>query len=90
MNTKALTEFFYKNGLDPLNFMDIVPAYFRCGDKTIDTVVIPDGIKHIWGSAFKTCMALTEVYIPSSVRTINYECFLGCDSLSEVTFAQGR
>lgn len=44
-------------------------------DASIDTIYIEEGIEIIDWFAFSKCTSLSEIYIPSSVRLINYGAF---------------
>ncbi|WP_051588957.1 leucine-rich repeat domain-containing protein [Ruminococcus sp. NK3A76] len=50
---------------------------FMCG--SITSVVLPDGVKSIGGSAFLGCPGLKSVTIPNSVTSIGDDAFNGCD-----------
>jgi len=54
----------------------------------ITSVVFPDSIKIIFGTAFQNCTGLTSITIPANVH-IDADAFTGCTNLTSVTF-QGR
>lgn len=53
-------------------------------DKSITSVVIPEGVKAIGNSAFSYCESLISVKIPNSVTTIGNSAFGRCISLTSV------
>ena len=55
-----------------------------CLDKTVTSIVIPDGVTKIGGGAFTDCTSLASVTIPDSVTYIYWNAFDGCDSLHEI------
>ncbi len=54
------------------------------GDKTIEEVVIPEGVKSIGPFAFANLTALRKVTLPSTLERIDQGAFLGCTALTEV------
>ncbi|MCR5123948.1 MAG: leucine-rich repeat domain-containing protein [Treponema sp.] len=56
----------------------------RCTDKSVTSVVIPEGVTEIGWKAFKECTSLASVEIPSSVTKIGSRAFYGCESLASV------
>lgn len=54
--------------------------------KTDTSFVIPDTVESIGHSAFAYCLALEKVEISSTVRSIDFYAFYGCQNLSEVVF----
>ena len=54
------------------------------GDDTIETVIIPEGVKTINPYAFANLTALTKVVLPSTLERIDFGAFYGCTSLKEV------
>ena len=54
------------------------------GDATVQTVVIPEGVKTIGDYAFANLTALTKVVLPSTLEKIDQGAFFGCTNLSVV------
>jgi len=48
------------------------------------SVVIPDGVKIIYGRAFSGCTSLTSVTIPSTVEEIGNGAFVGCTGITSI------
>ncbi|MBR6071107.1 MAG: leucine-rich repeat protein [Ruminococcus sp.] len=55
------------------------------GCEGITSVVLPDTIETIGGSAFKDCVKLTSVALPDDLEELGYSAFEGCTGLTEVT-----
>ena len=54
--------------------------------KTLKTVVIPEGIKYIRSNTFQDCHNLVSVKLPESVRYIQTKAFANCVNLREINF----
>ena len=64
-------------GIDPLKYMDYIPAgYFR--DFEFSYFTIPKHIKEIKYTAFRGCKNLTSIDIPNSVEKIEAQAFYNC------------
>ena len=59
----------------------------RVKDKSIKSVVIPNGVTHIGYRAFSfsDCSSLTSITIPDSVTSIGERAFSDCSSLTRIT-----
>lgn len=51
---------------------------------SLETVVLPDGVKNIGSDAFSECLALNEINMPASIEAIGEKAFYKCESLKEV------
>lgn len=58
-------------------------------DKSITTIVIPEGVTTIGQYAFHNCTSLESVTIPSTVTKIEDGAFQGCSKLKSVTIPSG-
>ena len=56
--------------------------------KTLKTVVIPEGIKYIRSNTFQDCHNLVSVKLPESVRYIQTKAFANCVNLREINFPE--
>lgn len=75
----------------------ILPSYLTfiesCafkGCKSIDKIVIPNGVYSIGSDVFMGCSNLDEIYIPASVTTIYSNAFLGCENITIYCEASAR
>lgn len=69
------------NGADPAN---AIPTKALSGCGTLTQVILPQNINTLKNGCF-SYSGLTSVEIPASVATIEYNIFLGCSGLREVT-----
>ncbi len=69
------------NGADPAN---AVPTKALSGCGTLTQIILPKNINTLKNGCF-SYSGLTSVEIPASVATIEYNIFLGCSGLREVT-----
>lgn len=58
-----------------------------CLNKEIPSIVIPETVKKIEGSAFRECRNLKKVVFPAGLQKIGKEAFRGCSSLQEIDLA---
>lgn len=52
--------------------------------ETITTVVVEEGVTVIGDNAFKNCIHLAQVQLPSTLKSIQKNAFFNCQSLSEI------
>ena len=52
--------------------------------RSMASVVIPEGFKHLGNNSFGACYGLSSVTIPSTIESIDFQCFDECSSLNEV------
>ncbi len=81
VNCKTLKTVIFEDG------MITIPAYVCLSEdytSYIETVVIPDTIENIGGSAFSGCDHLKEITIPEGVVTIGAYAFEGCKSVDSL------
>ena len=69
-----------KNPLEYLKSIDAVPGGYINDMLQIESVDIPDGIKHIYPLAFYRCYNLNKVRIPFSVIDISKNAFASCSN----------
>ena len=58
-------------------------------DRSIESVVIPDGVTSIGDYAFYGCSSLTSITIPDGVTRIGKGAFRYCSSLTSITIPDG-
>ncbi|MCI7212320.1 MAG: leucine-rich repeat domain-containing protein, partial [Ruminococcus bromii] len=56
---------------------------------SVTKIVIKDGVTSLGKYAFYNFIALEKIEIPSSVKSIGYDCFSNCKSLKTVTIEEG-
>lgn len=69
------------NGSNPANAIP-AKAFTKCG--SLQQIILPDNVSTFKSGCF-SYSGLTSIEIPASVATYEYNIFLGCASLSEVT-----
>jgi len=53
--------------------------------KLVTSIIIPDSVTSIGGSAFSGCLGLTSITIPDSVTSIGGSAFSGCSGFTSIT-----
>jgi len=56
---------------------------------SIETIILPDGLRDLGDNAFRECKKLKSVEIPAPVKIIGDNTFLSAVNLASVTFAAG-
>lgn len=82
----TMTKLFLSIGINPLNYMSFVPAFYMEDFKDLEEIEIPEGIKTIGKEAFYGCISLKKVYLPSTLQVIETAAFGDCDNLIDVYF----
>lgn len=54
---------------------------------SLEGIDVEEGCIYIGEFAFEACPELTDVYLPSTIRTLDVKCFANCPSLAEIMFA---
>lgn len=83
----SLTQLLYEAGIDPLEYMDVIPTYCFAA-YPIKTFTVPSHIKKIESGAFQGCL-LETIYIPDSVTKIEGSAFGLCMRLQEIKLPNG-
>ena len=81
--TSKLTELFLDAGLEPLEYMQAVPANYLAYSK-LTSITIPENITSIGRCAFSGCDSLTNITIPDSVTSIGSAAFENCSGLTSI------
>lgn len=55
----------------------------------IKHVIIPEGVTHIGGGNFAHCPCLTEIHLPSTIRSIGEEAFAETTTLKSINLPEG-
>lgn len=77
-----LTEVTVPSEIDGKKVSSLLGAFM--GNKTVEKVILPEGITSIDAFCFFGCSALTDINIPSTVRIIGESAFESCSSLASV------
>ncbi len=80
-----ITSLLLEADINPLLYMDTVPAGYLPEQRDVKSITIPGNIKSIGDYAFKGCSNLTSITIPDSVTSIGSSAFGGCTSLTSIT-----
>ena len=83
--TSEISQIFLNSGINPLNYLDEVPANFLTTAE-IDSITIPNGITKIKNFAFSGTK-LTRIEIPNSVTYMGINVFQDCKELKSITFS---
>lgn len=81
--TSKLTELFLDAGLEPLEYMQAVPANYLAYSK-LTSITIPENITSIGRCAFSGCDSLKSITIPDSVTSIGSSAFENCSGLTSI------
>jgi len=83
IDTQCFTS--YTPTYESITFPKSVVVIRRCsGFPNLKTIIIPDNVNRIDGSAFRDCISLTSIKLPKELKSINAFTFYGCVSLEEV------
>lgn len=87
--TQFITEFFFENGVDPLNyFKDTIPIYYAYENDYYTNIVIPEGIKSVLMSSFARSNTVKTVRFPSTINHINPRALEDCPNLDTIFFPE--
>ena len=81
--TSKLTELFLDAGLEPLEYMQAIPANYLAYSK-LTSITIPENITSIGRCAFSGCDGLKSITIPDSVTSIGSAAFENCSGLTSI------
>lgn len=82
--TKVSFPEYYENANGIIYCIDMyVNEVSACLGGTSGKVSVPDQLEEIAANAFENCSLITAVYLPSGLRYIGQDAFLGCDKLKE-------
>lgn len=71
------------------NQANAIPRSAFEGKRSLKTVILPNNITCIKNSAFRQC-GITEIALPASVSTYEYNCFLSCSALRDIWVARNK
>ena len=70
--------------INPLDYMDEIPAQYFMDCNNLVSIDIPNSIKSVGDRAFEDCKSLVSVTIPNSVTSIGMHAFEGCKNLTSI------
>ena len=71
-------------GLEVLNGMISVPAYYLANSTAITQIELPNSIELVRAKAFNKCLKLEEVVLPESVAVVDSHAFAECPALKKL------
>lgn len=81
--TPYLSSLFLNANINPLLYMDEVPAYYLA-DSNIEHIIIPNNIIKIKHDAFGNCFYLSKVKLSDRLETIEANAFFDCHNLKTI------
>lgn len=81
--TPYLSSLFLNSNINPLLYMDKVPAYYLA-DSNIESIIIPNNITKIKHDAFGNCFYLSKVKLSDRLETIEANAFYDCPNLETI------
>lgn len=79
-----LIEIFQEIDLDPLEYMNYIPARCFMGAPELVSFTAPENIKRVDSQAFESCLNLTDIILPDSVSYIGFRAFSYCKKLKNI------
>ena len=74
------------NQIDGKTVTEIGAAAFK-GNGSLEKIVVPNGVEYLRDEAFRTCINLSAVGLPQSIKQFDSYVFDGCSSLKNVYYA---
>ena len=71
--------------INPLDYMDEIPAQYFMNCNNLVSIDIPNGIKSVGDRAFEGCRSLISIIIPDGVTDIQDGAFAYCSELTNIT-----
>lgn len=81
----ALTATLILSDIDFLSKMTVVRSDSFWG-LSVSKIVLPENITYIGYGAFEYCVELTDLTIPSKIKTVKWSALGGCENLYTLTF----
>lgn len=76
-----------KEAVFPEGTKSVGRAFYGC--KSLEKVVLPEGVTEIESSAFAYCSALKEINIPKSLTLLGDSAFADCQALTSISLPDG-
>lgn len=81
--TPYLSSLFLNSGINPLRYMNEVPAHYLAGSN-VESIIIPNNITKINHNAFRDCFYLSKVKLSDRLETIEEGAFYDCYRLQTI------
>ena len=84
VNVGMLTSLFQEIGIDPLDYMDIIPDDYFMEHSFPGMYKVPKSVKKIKNGAFELTEGLDSVYCPEGLLEIEMLAFHDCEDLTDI------
>ena len=92
LSSASIVEFKDKNNIYLANQMPLASfcnGATGAGKTTLKTIILPNGLTSIGGSAFRNCTGINSINLPSGITSIESAAFMGCTGITSITFPSG-
>lgn len=75
------TETLLDAGIDPLEYLDSIPAFYLYGCTHEHEITVPEQITVIHSFSLCNAACLTKIYLPKTLKSIEAESFTNCSNM---------
>ena len=61
----------------------------RGAKDSVTSIVVPEGVEHIWADTFHNCTCLRQIRLPESLKSIWFNAFKDCVQLQSIRLPSG-